>query len=121
MASTNLLFAALAYYPEEWLFAVAVVTDQFTTAMSTVALVAFLSQLCDRAYAATQYAAFASIGNFSRTTLAVFSGVMVDSLGGDWATFFVITTLMVLPSLILLVYIRKDIASLMEGKTTKVI
>ncbi|MBF2734538.1 MAG: MFS transporter, partial [Betaproteobacteria bacterium AqS2] len=121
MASTNLLFAALAYHPAEWLFAFAVVTDQFTTAMSTVALVAFLSQLCDRAYAATQYAAFASIGNFSRTTLAVFSGVMVDSLGGNWALFFVLTTLMVLPSLALLVYIRKDIAALMEGKTTKVI
>ena len=136
MASTNLLFAILAYYPAEWLFAVAVVTDQFTTAMSTVALVAFLSQLCDRAYAATQYAAFASIGNFSRTTLAVFSGLMVDSIdsflgsapaadgaAGDaaWAVFFVLTTLMVLPSLALLLYIRKDIEPLMAGQTTKVI
>ena len=121
MASTNLFFAVLAFYPEKWLFAVAVVTDQFTTAMSTVALVAFLSQLCDRAYTATQYAALASLGNFSRTTLAVASGAMVDGLGGNWSLFFVITTLMVLPSLALLIYIRKDIANVLEGQTTRIL
>lgn len=123
MASTNLLFAALALQaePSKWLFGFAVVTDQFTTAMSTVALVAFLSQLCDRAYAATQYAALASLGNFSRTTLAIGSGALVDGLGGNWSLFFVITTLMVLPSLALLLYIRKDIATLMAGKTTKLL
>ena len=121
MASTNLLFAWLAVYPTEWLFAIAVVTDQFTTAISTVALVAFLSQLCDRAYAATQYAALASLGNLSRTTLAVGSGVLVDGLGGNWSLFFVITTLMVLPGLGLLLWVRKDIAGVMVGKTTKLL
>lgn len=121
MASTNLLFAWLAINPTEWLFAVAVVTDQFTTAVSTVALVAFLSQLCDRAYAATQYAALASLGNLSRTTLAAASGAMVDGLGGNWSLFFVITTLMVLPSLCLLLYVRKDLRGIMAGKTTKLL
>ena len=121
MASTNLLFAWLAFNPVEWLFAFAVVTDQFTTAISTVALVAFLSQLCDRAYAATQYAALASLGNLSRTTLAVGSGAMVDFLGGNWSLFFVITTLMVLPSLALLLWVRKDLAGVMAGKTTKLL
>lgn len=121
MASTNLLFALLAIYPEKWLFAFAVVTDQFTTAMSTVALVAFLSQMCDRAYTATQYAALASLGNFSRTTLAVGSGALVDGLGGNWSLFFIITTLMVLPSLALLIYIRKDIGNIMAGQTTKLL
>ena len=52
--------------------------------------VAFLSQLCDRAYTATQYAALASIGNLSRTTLAAASGFIVDGLGGNWAIFFVL-------------------------------
>ena len=121
MSSTNLLFAWLAFAPEKWLFALAVVSDQFTTAMSTVALVAFLSQLCDRAYTATQYAALASLGNLSRTTLAVGSGVLVDSLGGNWSLFFVITTLMVLPSLALLLYIRFDIRKILAGSSTKLI
>jgi PAT family beta-lactamase induction signal transducer AmpG len=121
MASTNLLLSALAAHPEKWLFVVAVVGDQFTTAISTVALVAFVSQLCDRAHTATQYAAFGSLGNLSRTTLAAASGFVVDGLGGDWALFFVITALMVLPSLALLFAVRRRLAPVLAGATTKLI
>ena len=121
MALTNLLFAALAVYPEKWLFVTAVVADQFTTAVSTVAFVAFLSQLCDRAYTATQYAALASIGNLSRTVLATGSGAVVDFLGGDWATFFILTVLMVLPSLAILWKIRRSLASLLAGATARIL
>ena len=106
MAGTNLLFSWLALDPSEGLFLVAVVADQFTTALSTVTFVAFISYLCDRAWTATQYAAFASIGNLARTTLAAGSGFVVDSLGGNWALFFVITSAMVLPSMILILAIR---------------
>jgi PAT family beta-lactamase induction signal transducer AmpG len=119
MASTNLLFALLAAHPVKWLFTFAVVTDQFTTAISTVAFVAFISQLCDRTYTATQYAAFASLGNLSRTTLSAGSGMVVDALGGNWSLFFVLTTLAVIPSLLLLLAVRKDLRPLMEGQTTK--
>ena len=121
MASTNLLFALLAAHPVRWLFTCTVVTDQFTTAISTVAFVAFISQLCDRTYTATQYAAFASLGNLSRTTLSAGSGVVVDALGGNWSLFFVLTTVMVVPSLAMLLWLRKDLEPLMEGKTTKFI
>jgi PAT family beta-lactamase induction signal transducer AmpG len=121
MASTNLLFALLAAHPVKWLFTFAVVTDQFTTAISTVAFVAFISQLCDRTYTATQYAAFASLGNLSRTTLSAGSGIVVDALGGNWSLFFVLTTLAVVPSLLLLLAVRKDLRPLMEGQTTKLL
>lgn len=121
MAATNLLFALLAFHPEKWLFTFAVVTDQFTTAISTVAFVAFISQLCDRTYTATQYAAFASLGNLSRTTLSAGSGIVVDALGGNWALFFLLTTLMVTPSLALLLVVRKDLTPLMEGRTTRLL
>ena len=117
MASTNILLACLAFYPERWLFAVAAVADQFTTSVSTVAFVAFLSQLCERRYAATQYAALASLGNLSRTTLAASSGLLVDALGGNWFLFFIITALMVLPSLAILVFNRARLAPVMSGGT----
>ena len=117
MASTNLLFALLAWHPEKWLFAFAAVADQFTTAVSTVAFVAFLSQLCQRQYAATQYAALASLGNLSRTTLAAGGGFLIDGLGGDWALFFVLTTLMVLPSLAILIFNRRRLAPIMAGES----
>ena len=41
-----------------------------------------------------------------RTTLAASSGAMVDWLNGDWGIFFVITAVMVIPSLICLWFIR---------------
>jgi PAT family beta-lactamase induction signal transducer AmpG len=121
MASTNLLFAVLAAHPVRWLFTTAVVTDQFTTAISTVAFVAFISQLCDRTYTAAQYAAFASLGNLSRTTLSAGSGVVVDALGGNWPLFFVLTSLAVVPSLVLLLAVRRDLRPLMEGRTTRLL
>ena len=109
MASTNLLFSALAWYGKsELLFATAVVLDEITAAISTVVFVAFISILVDRTYTATHYALMAS--------LATFSGFVVDkleflnspeNLHNDWGIFFIITTLMVIPSLVFL-WIIKD-------------
>ena len=110
MASTNLLFSVLAWSGKsEWLFAVAVIFDDMAAAFATVAFVAFISMLVDRTYTATQYALLASIGTAGRTTLAASSGAMVDWLNGDWGIFFVITAIMVIPSLIFLWFIRKKI------------
>ena len=107
MASTNLLFSVLAWSGKsEWLFAVAVIFDDMAAAFATVAFVAFISLLVDRTYTATQYALLASIGTAGRTTLAASSGAMVDWLNGDWGIFFVITAIMVIPSLICLWLIR---------------
>ena len=110
MASTNLLFSVLAWSGKsEWLFAVAVIFDDMAAAFATVAFVAFISLLVDRTYTATQYALLASIGTAGRTTLAASSGAMVDWLNGDWGIFFVITAIMVIPSLICLWLIRNKL------------
>ncbi len=107
MATTNLLFSVLAWSDKsEILFAVAVIFDDMAAAFATVAFVAFISLLVDRAYTATQYALLASIGTAGRTTLASSSGALVDWLNGDWGVFFVITALMVIPSLIILWIMR---------------
>ena len=114
MASTNLLFAALAWAGKsEALFAAAVVMDDLTSAFATVIFVAFISMLVDRTYTATQYALLASIGTAGRTLFAASSGALVDWLDGDWGTFFVITTLMVLPSLVCLWAIRRKLGALL--------
>jgi len=110
MASTNLLFSLLAWSGKsELLFAIAVIFDDMAAAFATVAFVAFISMLVDRTYTATQYALLASIGTAGRTTLAASSGAMVDWLNGDWGIFFIITAIMVIPSLIFLYFIKKDI------------
>ncbi|MDC1194404.1 MFS transporter [Pseudomonadota bacterium] len=110
MALTNLLFAVLAWTGKsKLLFAIAVIADDITAAFATVAFVAFISLLVDRTYTATQYALLASIGTAGRTTLASSSGALVDWLNGDWGTFFILTTIMVIPSLICLWFMRNKI------------
>lgn len=114
MASTNLLFSVLAWSDKsELLFAIAVIFDDIAAAFATVAFVAFISLLVDRAYTATQYALLASIGTAGRTTLASSSGALVDWLNGDWGIFFILTALMVIPSLIIL-WIMRDKLKLSE-------
>ncbi len=110
MASTNFLFSLLAWSDKsELLFAIAVIFDDIAAAFATVAFVAFISLLVDRTYTATQYALLASIGTAGRTTLASSSGALVDWLNGDWGTFFILTALMVIPSLIILWILKNKI------------
>tara|TARA_Y100000389_G_scaffold3416_1_gene3324 strand:+ start:119 stop:1492 length:1374 start_codon:yes stop_codon:yes gene_type:complete len=107
MASTNLLFSVLAWSGKsEILFAIAVIFDDMAAAFATVAFVAFISMLVDRTYTATQYALLASIGTAGRTTLASSSGALVDWLNGDWSIFFILTAVMVIPSLVFLFVIK---------------
>ena len=112
MSLTNLMFTAMAWSEKsELLFAIAVLVDDLAAAFATVAFVTFISLLVDRNYTATQYALLASIGTAGRTLMASSSGSLVDWLEGDWGIFFIITALMVLPSLILLWIIRNKIFS----------
>ncbi len=115
MASSNLLFALMAVVgPDKLLFAFTVFVDGFTSAWGSVAFVALLSVLCNKTFTASQYALMASLGTFGRVMLGSYSGIMVDWLDGNWALFFVLTALMVLPSLIFLYLIRKPLTALIE-------
>ena len=110
MALTNLLFSILAWVGNsEILFAFTVLIDDLAAAFATVAFVGFISALVDRNYTATQYALLASIGTAGRTLFASSSGMLVDWLNGNWIIFFIITALMVIPSLICLFLIRKKL------------
>ena len=110
MASTNILFSVLAWVGNlKILFAFTVLIDDLSSAFATVAFVGFISSLVDRNYTATQYALLASIGTAGRTVFASSSGMMVDWLNGNWIIFFIITALMVIPSLIFLLLIKNKL------------
>ena len=107
MAITNIMFSVMAWSDKsELLFAAAVLLDDLAAAFATVGFVTLISLLVDRTYTATQYALLASLGTAGRTLMASSSGSLVDWLQGDWGIFFIITALMVIPSLILLWFIR---------------
>ena len=120
MALTNLMFSVLAWSGKsELMFAFAVVMDDLAGAFATVTFVAFISMLVDRTYTATQYALLASIGTAGRTLFASGSGALVDWLNGDWGVFFVITAVMVLPSLLCLWLIRHQLARMLMGSRVR--
>lgn len=119
MAASNLLFSAMALVgPNKLLFAFTVFVDGFTSAWGSVAFVALLSVLCNKSFTASQYALMASLGTFGRVMLGSYSGIIVDWLDGNWALFFVFTSLMVIPSLLFLYAIRKPLTLLIEKQNS---
>ena len=119
MASSNLLFAAMALVgPNKLLFAFTVFVDGFTSAWGSVAFVALLSVLCNKSFTASQYALMASLGTFGRVMLGSYSGIIVDWLDGNWSLFFVFTSLMVIPSLLFLYSIRVPLNALIEKQNS---
>jgi PAT family beta-lactamase induction signal transducer AmpG len=73
--------------------------------MAGAALVAYLSGLCSPAYTATQYALLSSLAAMGRTIVASSGGVLSERMG--WAPFYLLTTVVTLPALLLLIWIAK--------------
>ncbi len=120
MAAANLLYALMAMVgPNVNLFMFTLIIDNFFVAFSTVAFVSFVSYFTSRTYTGTQYALMVSISNLGRTTLAAGSGALVDFLNGDWAFFFVLTSLMVIPGLCLLLWVGKLMKSYAPEKNAQ--
>lgn len=108
MASANLLYALIAVVgPNTNLWLITLLVDNFFQAFATVAFISFISYFTSRTYTGTQYALMASISNFGRTTLAAGSGFVVNFFGGNWAYFFILTALAVIPGLVLLIWVGR--------------
>ncbi len=108
MASANLLYAVMAQVgPVPWLFMVTLLIDNFCQAFATVAVLTFMTYFTSRTYTGSQFALMSALSNFGRTTLAASSGAIIDGMGGNWTLFFVFTTLAVIPSLLLLIWMSR--------------
>lgn len=114
-ALTNLTYALLAQQGGYYYLVLAVVSDNLTSGLVTVAFVAYLSSLCNVAYSATQYALLASLGNLSRIWLSASSGYVVDQLDGNWSLFFQITALLALAGLPLLLWLASRYPTAIPG------
>lgn len=108
MAGANLLYAVMANVgPEPWLFVVTLLIDNFCNAFATVAALSFMAYFTSRTFTGTQFALLSAVSNLGRTTIAASSGQVVDAMGGNWSLFFVFTTVLVIPALLLLVWMGK--------------
>lgn len=106
VATTNLLFMVLAKVgPDLWMLAVTISADNLSVGVSSVALIAYLSSLTNRAYTATQYALFSSLMTLPGQFIGGFSGVVVDAIG--YANFFIYAACAGLPAIGLVIYLMR--------------
>ena len=83
--------------------ALCVTAENLTGGMAGTALVTYLSSLCSPAFTATQYALLSSLALVGRTMVASSGGVLSEKLG--WVRFFLLTTVVALPAIILFVWV----------------
>jgi MFS transporter, PAT family, beta-lactamase induction signal transducer AmpG len=105
-ALTNLIFAWLATVGADIsVLAIAVGADSFTGGLGSAAFVAYLSGLCNVAFTGTQFALLTSLMALGRTVLAASSGFIAEQAG--WAGFFIATTGLAVPGLLLLLWVSR--------------
>ena len=103
---SNLMFAAQAAIGPEVSFLVLTIgIENLSGGLGSAAFVAYLSLLCNTRYTGTQYALFSSFMAVGRTWLSASSGYVADQT--DWVTFFIISTVIALPGLIMAVWMVK--------------
>jgi PAT family beta-lactamase induction signal transducer AmpG len=103
-AVTNLLFSWQAMAGHDIIvLTVAISGDNFTGALGGVAFIAYLSSLCTKGMAGTQYALLTSLMAFGRTALSAGGGWLAAHTG--WTVFWMLTTLLAIPGLLLLLWL----------------
>jgi MFS transporter, PAT family, beta-lactamase induction signal transducer AmpG len=106
-ALANLSFSWLALVGiNQWALALAITAENFTSAIGTVILVAYLSALCrNPLHTATQYALLTALSAVGRTYLSSGAGFIAKAVG--WPLFFVICVLVAIPGLLLLTWLQR--------------
>jgi PAT family beta-lactamase induction signal transducer AmpG len=101
-AAANFTFSWLAWLGVNHLaLAVAISTENFTSAIGTVVFIAYLSALCTSpAHTATQFALLTALASLGRTTLASITGFVAAATG--WVIFFVLCAAAAIPGLFIL-------------------
>ena len=84
-----------------------VTTEAFAQGLADAAFLTFLSALCAREFAATQYALLSSVPQFAIHTIGGASGLMAASLG--WTLFYTICMAGAVPGMLLMmVLLRRE-------------
>jgi len=107
MAVSNLSFAGLAMTGKsDWAMAGAIGFENLASGIGGVAVVAFLSALCDIRYTAAQYALLSAAGSvIGRVLTGATAGALIEALG--YPGFYVLTTVVALPGIALFWWIMR--------------
>ena len=106
MMVTNLAFVWLAIIGHSIPgLIVTVGVENFASGVGGTAVVAYLSALCNRSFTATQYALLAGFSLLPRGIFASFAGFISEQV--SWETFWIFSTLLAIPGLLLLFAMRR--------------
>lgn len=116
MAVSNFSFAALAAYGHSNLgMAAAIAFENFASGIGGVAVVAYLSALCNLRFTATQYALLSALASIAgRFLTGTTAGGLIEAMG--YVNFYLLTTLIAFPGVLLYWYmIRSGLADVSLG------
>jgi PAT family beta-lactamase induction signal transducer AmpG len=100
------MYVVLSLAPgQHWVLFLTVTTEAFAQGLADAAFLTFLSALCAREFAATQYALLSSVPQLAIHTIGGASGVMAASLG--WTLFYVVCMAGALPGMLLMVVLLR--------------
>lgn len=105
-AASNLVYAtAAALPPSTWLMYTASVVESSCGGLGTAPFLAFLMSICDKRYAATQYALLSALFGLTRSISGAFSGVATEHFG--YAAYFTATFFLAFPAFTLLPWVKQ--------------
>jgi MFS transporter, PAT family, beta-lactamase induction signal transducer AmpG len=84
--------------------------ENISGGMGTAAFVALLMSLCNQRYTATHYALLSAFAAVGRVWVGPLAGVLAESIG--WPVFFVVSTVLALPGLAMLWWLRERVRNL---------
>jgi PAT family beta-lactamase induction signal transducer AmpG len=84
--------------------------ENISGGMGTAAFVAFLMSLCNQRFTATQFALLSAFASVGRVWVGPLAGVLAQTIG--WPTFFIISTVLALPALVMLWWLRGAVRAL---------
>lgn len=109
LANFGFWYLAKLNYPYYWILVCSVGLENFTSGMATTAYIALLMSLCNKNYAASQYALLSALSSVGRVYIGPIAGYAAASFG--WANFFLAAVLLHIPSMMLICYLRQSILS----------
>ena len=101
---SNLTYYGLSLSGKSHAFMVAaIITENFGLGLVSAAMTAYIMEMCNKRFTATQFALLSSLMAASRDILVAPAGKLVESIG--WPGFFLLTVAMAIPPLLLLPFI----------------
>ena len=84
--------------------------ENISGGMGTAAFVAFLMSLCNQRFTATQFALLSAFASIGRVWVGPLAGVLSETIG--WPSFFIISTVLAAPALVMLWMLRTPVDAL---------